>query len=57
MLRKSPFIIPSAPLLAKTPPIGREWLHEVKHDGWRAHLHKAAVLQRNHSEKRDGEIP
>ena len=41
MLRKSPFIIPSAPVLAKAPPVGREWLHEVKHDGWRAQLHKA----------------
>ena len=41
MLRKSPFIIPSAPVLAKAPPIGREWIHEVKHDGWRAQLHKA----------------
>ena len=36
-----PFIVPSAPVLAKTPPIGREWIHEVKHDGWRAQLHKA----------------
>ena len=41
MLRKSPFIIPSAPVLAKTPPTGREWIHEVQHDGWRAQLHKA----------------
>ena len=41
MLRKSPFIIPSAPVLAKAPPSGREWIHEVKHDGWRAQLHKA----------------
>ena len=41
VLRKSPFIIPSAPVLAKTPPTGREWIHEVQHDGWRAQLHKA----------------
>ena len=41
VLRKFPFIIPSAPVLAKSPPIGREWIHEVKHDGWRAQLHKA----------------
>ena len=41
MLRKSPFIIPSAPVLAKAPPTGREWIHEVKHDGWRAQMHKA----------------
>ena len=51
MLRKSPFIIPSAPVLAKGPPTGREWLHEVKFDGWRAQLHlaggKATVYSRN----------
>ena len=41
MLRKSPFIIPSAPVLAKAPPTGPEWLHEVKFDGWRAQLHLA----------------
>ena len=41
MLRKSPFIIPSAPVLAKAPPAGPEWLHEVKFDGWRAQLHLA----------------
>ena len=41
MLRRSPYIIPSDPVLAKAPPLGREWIHEVKHDGWRAQLHKA----------------
>jgi bifunctional non-homologous end joining protein LigD len=34
-------ITPSAPVLKREPPTGREWLHEVKHDGWRAQLHKA----------------
>jgi bifunctional non-homologous end joining protein LigD len=43
VLRKSPFIIPSAPVLAKAPPVGREWVHEVKFDGWRAQLHKAGA--------------
>ena len=28
-------------MLAKAPPTGREWIHEVKHDGWRAQMHKA----------------
>jgi bifunctional non-homologous end joining protein LigD len=32
---------PSAPVLKREPPTGPEWLHEVKHDGWRAQLHKA----------------
>ena len=40
MLRKNTFIVPSAPVLEKSPPLGPEWLHEVKHDGWRAQLHR-----------------
>ena len=36
-----PLLQPSAPVLARTPPTGREWLHEVKFDGWRAQLHLA----------------
>jgi bifunctional non-homologous end joining protein LigD len=28
-----------APTLAKIPPTGPEWLHEVKFDGWRAQVH------------------
>lgn len=36
---RSRFIPPSAPILRKEPPSGPEWLHEVKHDGWRAQLH------------------
>jgi bifunctional non-homologous end joining protein LigD len=39
MLRKIPFIKPMAPTLAKVPPVGPEWLHEVKFDGWRMQLH------------------
>jgi bifunctional non-homologous end joining protein LigD len=38
---RRPFIPPSLPVLAQSPPVGREWLHEVKHDGWRVQLHKA----------------
>jgi bifunctional non-homologous end joining protein LigD len=45
------FVVPSAPALKKLPPVGPEWLHEVKHDGWRAQLHRsptsALVLSRN----------
>ena len=40
MLRKIPFIVPSAPVLKRAPPSGPEWLHEVKHYGWRAQLHR-----------------
>ena len=28
-----------APALAKTPPAGADWIHEVKFDGWRAQIH------------------
>ena len=38
-MRKIPFVKPMAPTLAKTPPVGPEWLHEVKFDGWRAQVH------------------
>jgi bifunctional non-homologous end joining protein LigD len=39
VLRKIPFIGPMAPTLAKQPPAGDEWLHEVKFDGFRAQVH------------------
>ena len=41
MLKRNPFIIPSAPVLKRQPPTGPQWLHEVKFDGWRAQLHRA----------------
>jgi bifunctional non-homologous end joining protein LigD len=45
------FIEPSAPVLRPEPPIGPEWLHEVKHDGWRAQIHlrndKATIYGKN----------
>jgi ATP-dependent DNA ligase len=34
------FVVPSAPVLAKKPPTGDEWAHEVKFDGCRAQFHK-----------------
>ena len=36
-----------APTLAKVPPAGPDWIHEVKFDGWRMQLHvdgKQAML-------------
>ncbi len=51
MRKRTAFIVPSAPVLKKAPPVGPEWLHEAKHDGWRAQLHRsltgAFVLSRN----------
>ena len=29
------FIIPATPVLALTPPSGPNWVHEIKHDGYR----------------------
>jgi bifunctional non-homologous end joining protein LigD len=40
MFRKSPFIVPCSPVQRGQPPIGDDWLHEVKFDGWRVQLHK-----------------
>jgi bifunctional non-homologous end joining protein LigD len=40
VLKRTAFIVPSAPVLKRAPPLGPEWLHEVKHDGWRAQLHR-----------------
>jgi bifunctional non-homologous end joining protein LigD len=40
VLKRTAFIVPSAPVLKRAPPSGPEWLHEVKHDGWRAQLHR-----------------
>jgi ATP-dependent DNA ligase len=42
---------PAAPTLRYTPPVGEQWLHEVKFDGWRIQLHKhvssVAVFTKN----------
>lgn len=34
------FIVPSAPALRRAPPMGPEWAHEVKWDGWRLQVWK-----------------
>lgn len=50
-MTRTPFIEPSAPVLKREPPTGPEWLHEIKHDGWRAQLHlregNAVIYSRN----------
>jgi ATP-dependent DNA ligase len=33
--RVAGFIKPCLPSLARTPPSGPDWLHEIKHDGYR----------------------
>jgi ATP-dependent DNA ligase len=29
------FVIPVQPIKASNPPVGTDWVHEVKHDGYR----------------------
>jgi ATP dependent DNA ligase domain len=45
------FITPAAPVLKQEPPVGPQWIHEVKFDGCRMQLHKAGdrvvVFSRN----------
>lgn len=38
--KRTPFIIPSAPVLRINPPTGDGWIYELKFDGFRAQLHK-----------------
>jgi hypothetical protein len=38
-VQRTRFIEPPAPVLRFEPPVGLEWRHEVKHNGWRAQLH------------------
>jgi ATP-dependent DNA ligase len=33
------FIQPCGPTVARLPPVGRGWLHELKHDGYRLQVH------------------
>jgi bifunctional non-homologous end joining protein LigD len=44
-IRKLPFVTPELALLVDEPPIGPEWLHELKFDGYRiqAHVHGEEV--------------
>jgi bifunctional non-homologous end joining protein LigD len=40
LLHRNSFIEPCLPTLAKEPPAGPGWVHEVKFDGYRLQLHK-----------------
>jgi ATP-dependent DNA ligase len=40
------FIPPCLPILRPEPPIGADWIHEIKHDGWRLQVHKSQDLVR-----------
>jgi bifunctional non-homologous end joining protein LigD len=34
------FIIPAQPIMASKPPSGHDWVHEIKHDGYRLIVHR-----------------
>jgi bifunctional non-homologous end joining protein LigD len=34
------FIVPAQPKLRASPPLGDDWTHEIKFDGWRVQVHK-----------------
>jgi len=40
VLARNPFIPPCSPTIAKVPPSGPLWTHEVKFDGYRCQIHK-----------------
>jgi bifunctional non-homologous end joining protein LigD len=47
------FIEPAAPTTKKTSPIGPQWLHEVKFDGFRIQIHKRGDFLRMYSRNRN----
>jgi bifunctional non-homologous end joining protein LigD len=44
--RSTPFMEPATSLLVDVPPLGPEWLHELKADGYRMQAHKIAAAVR-----------
>ena len=54
------FIIPAQPTLVAKPPAGPEWIHEVKHDGYRLLAFKSAdrvVLRSRHGTDFTDKLP
>jgi bifunctional non-homologous end joining protein LigD len=49
--RKLPagFVVPAQPVERDRPPTGREWVHEIKHDGYRVIVHCAGATPRLYS--------
>src|SRR5262244_106655 len=40
------FVIPAQPVLASRPPSGADWVHEIKHDGYRLIVRRDGPLVR-----------
>ena len=45
------FIPPAVPVLKQASPIGPDWLHEVKFDGWRLQIHRQGDVVRLYSRR------
>ena len=43
------FVIPTQPVLASRPPSGPDWVHEIKHDGYRMIVHRDGPTVRLYS--------
>jgi bifunctional non-homologous end joining protein LigD len=43
------FVIPAQPVLASKPPVGPDWVHEIKHDGYRLIVYRDGSLVRLYS--------
>jgi bifunctional non-homologous end joining protein LigD len=43
------FVIPAQPVLASKPPSGTDWVHEIKHDGYRMIVHRDGPTVRLYS--------
>jgi bifunctional non-homologous end joining protein LigD len=51
MIKRLPtgFIIPAQPVLASKPPFGADWVHEIKHDGYRIMVRRDGPIVRLYS--------
>ena len=45
------FVVPAQPVERKKPPTGAEWIHEIKHDGYRMIIRKEGENVRLYSRK------
>ena len=43
------FVIPTQPVLASRPPSGPDWVHEIRHDGYRMIVHRHGPTVRLYS--------
>jgi ATP-dependent DNA ligase len=43
------FVVPAQPVKASKPPVGTDWAHEIKHDGYRMIVHRDGPIVRLYS--------